>query len=110
MRLYSTSRLTVKVEGEIQFTNGLVLRVREFVDFRIARIVDYSYTVLRGEERIRYYDSQPHPEDASLKPTFPHHYHQEPNIKHHRLPARAISFTAPNQPTLIADCVALGQS
>lgn len=41
---------------------------------------------------------------------FQNHYHQEPNIKQHRLPAHDVTSTAPNLPTLIADCLALGQS
>jgi len=110
LRFYSTSRLTAKVEGEIQFANGLVLRVKEVIDFRVARIIDYGYVILRGNDKLRWYDPQPHLEDDSLKPTFPHHYHQEPDIKRHRLPAHGISFTAPNLPTLIADCLALGQN
>ncbi len=108
LRLFSTSRSTARVEGEIQFANGLVLRVKEVVDFQTARITDYGYTVFRGAEKIRWYDPQPHPDDASLQPTFPHHYHQDPNIKHHRLPAQGITFTAPNLETLINDCLALG--
>jgi hypothetical protein len=45
-----------------------------------------------------------------LASTFPHHLHELPDIKHNRKPAPGISFDAPNLPTLIADCVALGAS
>ncbi|MEW5987949.1 MAG: DUF6516 family protein [Chloroflexota bacterium] len=55
------------------------------------------------------YDPQPHPENPILAITFPHHYHEEPDIKHNRRPAPGISFETPNLPTLIADCIALSK-
>ena len=122
LRLYSTSSLTARLQGEVFFENGLVLRVREYIDFRVNKIMDYSYTVYRGEDKIRWYDPQPHPENPSLATTFPHHFHEEPDpstsdpgrrsaqsIKHNRKPAPGISFDAPNLPTLIADCIRLGE-
>jgi len=108
-RLYTTSALTARVEGEVHFTNGLVLKIREFLDFRIRKILDYSYSVFRGDEKIRWYDPQPHPENQDLAETFPHHYHEEPDIKHNRKPAPGITFEAPNLPGLIADCITLGE-
>jgi len=45
-----------------------------------------------------------------LASTFPHHLHEQPDIKHNRKPAPGIRFTAPNFPTLITDCVALSES
>lgn len=71
-------------------------------------LLDYSYTVIRSNEKIRWYDPQPHPENPDLAATFPHHRHEPPDIKHNRRPAPGISFTEPNLPTLIADCLALG--
>ena len=56
------------------------------------------------------YDPQPHPENPDLASTFPHHHHEPPDIKHNRRPAPGISFQAPNLPTLIADCIALGET
>ncbi|MFQ5857081.1 MAG: DUF6516 family protein [Anaerolineae bacterium] len=108
LHLYTTSRDTAIVRGSVHFRNGLELRVNEIVDFVAGHISDYSYTVFRGRERIRWYDAQPHPENLDLAATFPHHFHESPNIKHNRKPAPGISFTEPNLPTLIADCVALG--
>ena len=108
LHLYSVSTLAAIVEGDIRFANGLVLRVMEVVNFRSGRIQNYSYTVLRDTERVRWYDPQPHPELLELAPTFPHHRHEPPDIKHNRRPAPGISFTAPNLPTLVADCIALG--
>jgi hypothetical protein len=109
LRLYSTSALTVRVEGEIHFSNGLVLKVREYLDFKLRRIADYSYTIYRGTQKIRWYDSQPHPDNPALTATFPHHFHQQPDIKHNRQPAPGITFNAPNLPVLVEICLRLGQ-
>lgn len=106
--MYSTSAFTAIVEGRVTLSNGLVLRVIEALDFKVGRIRHYSYTVFRGNEQIRWYDSQPHPDDAALAETFPHHLHEPPDIKHNRKSALDISFTAPNLPTLITNCIKLG--
>lgn len=110
VHLYSTSALTARVTGSIQFANGLELRVAEFVDFLSGQIRDYSYTVYRSAEKIRWYDPQPHPAVPALAPTFPHHYHIPPDIKHNRQPAPGLSFDAPNLPALISDCIELGKT
>ncbi len=108
LHLYTSSRGTAVIRGSIHFCNGLELRVNEIVDFVAGRISDYSYTVFRGAERIRWYDPQPHPENLDLASTLPHHLHELPDIKHNRKPAPGISFTIPNLSTLITDCIALG--
>jgi hypothetical protein len=110
LRLYSTGALTAIVEGSVYLRNGLELRVVEALDFKVGHIQRYSYTVLRGNEKIRWYDSEPHPQDPNLASTFPHHYHEPPDIKHNRHLAPGINFQAPNLPTVIADCIALGAS
>jgi hypothetical protein len=110
LRIYSTAAMTSNVEGQIQFANGLILDVQEVIDFRNARIMDYSYDVSFHDEKLRWYDPQPHPEIESLQSTFPHHRHEPPNIKQNRLPAPGILFDAPNLETLIRDCVALDES
>ncbi|HRJ40270.1 MAG: hypothetical protein KJZ86_00085 [Caldilineaceae bacterium] len=107
LRLYTNSASTCFVRGTIGFQNGVELRVFEYLDFADGELLDYSYTVLRGEERIRWYDPQPHPENPALASTFPHHVHEPPDIKHNRKPAVGISFQSPNLPALIADCLAL---
>lgn len=107
LRLYNTSRGTAIVRGSIHFQSGLELRVTEILDFVAGRISDYSYTVFRGRERIRWYDAQPHPEQPELQSTFPHHYHIPPDIKHHRLPAPGIGFVEPNLPTLVDEIARL---
>jgi hypothetical protein len=53
--------------------------------------------------------SQSHSEVPELASTFLHHQHEPPDIKHNRRPAQGISFTVPNLPTLIADCLELGK-
>lgn len=88
-------------------SNGIELRVFEYLDFASGEILEYSYSVYRDKDKIRWYDPQPHPENPDLAPTFPHHYHAPPDIKHHRLPAHGISFKSPNLLTLIEDCLAL---
>lgn len=108
LRLYTKSSDTAIVRGSVHFRNGLELRVFEVVDFVAAGISDYSYTVFLGEERVCWYDPQPHPEVPELQSTFPHHRHEPPQIKHNRKPAPGISFDSPNLPTLIADCSKLG--
>ena len=105
LRLYNNSSLTAFVLGSVFLTNGLELRIFEYIDLTDGEILDYSYTVYRGEHKIRWYDPQPHPEDPALAETFPHHYHEEPDIKHHRLPAAEISFHVPNLPQLLEDCL-----
>jgi hypothetical protein len=107
LRLYTTSRGTALVKGSVHFHNGLELRVSETIDFVAGQISDYGYTVFRGEERVRWYDPQPHADVPELTLTFPHHYHEPPDIKRNRRPAPGIGFQSPNLPTLIADCVAL---
>jgi hypothetical protein len=109
VRLYTNSATTAFVRGSVHFHNGLELRIFEYLDLTDGEILDYSYTVLRGDEKIRWYDPQPHPEDPTLAATFPHHRHEPPEIKHTRQAAPGITFRAPNLPTLIVDCEALGQ-
>jgi hypothetical protein len=107
LHIYTISHGTAVVRGNVRLRNGVELRVSETIDFVAGRISDYGYTVFRGAERIRWYDPQPHPEIPELSGTFPHHFHEPPDIKHNRKPAPGISFAEPNLPTLIADCIAI---
>jgi hypothetical protein len=66
-----------------------------------------DYEVYRGDERLYWYDSQPHPEEESLQSTHPHHKHIPPDIKHHRIPVSYMSFSQPNLPALISEIEAL---
>jgi hypothetical protein len=110
LHLFTTSATVGLVTGSVQFHNGLELRVRELVDLSDGEIMDYSYDILQGDDPIRWYDPQPHPENPELATTFPHHLHEPPDIKRNRQPAPGIDFIVPNLPTLIADCIALGRS
>jgi len=103
LHFFTTSSHAGLVRGSVYFQNGLELRVVEVIDFAAGELLDYSYTVFRGNERILWYDPQPHPNDPTLAATFPHHKHEPPDIKHNRKPAPGISFESPNLPKLIAE-------
>jgi hypothetical protein len=91
------------ITGEIFFAHDVRLHVSEVINFSRRAIVSYGYELYRGDERLYWYDSQPHPDDPSLASTHPHHKHIPPDIKHHRLPAPELSFNHPNIPFLIGE-------
>ena len=93
------------VSGEIAFSGGYRLVVKERLTFDTGPLVltRYGYEVWRGEKKLYWYDSQPHPDDSILAATHPHHKHIPPDIKHHRVPAPELSFTEPNMPFLIQE-------
>jgi hypothetical protein len=93
------------LRGELHFEQDIVLRVVEDLDFLAQQIEYYSYTVSRANERLYWYDPQPHPDVSQLQSTHPHHKHVQPDIKHNRVPAPGISFTKPNPPLLIQEIV-----
>jgi hypothetical protein len=101
--VWSDSPYTGILEGEVYFSNGLRLRLREELDFDAGRITSYGYEVYRHETRLYWYDDFPHPNDSMLASTFPHHKHVPPDIKRNRIPAPGISFTRPNLPALIQE-------
>lgn len=92
-----------RVSGEINFDHGIRLVIIERILFdRLPAVIDgYGYEVWREEEKLYWYDSQPHPDDESLQITQPHHKHIPPDIKHNRIPAPEMSFSQPNIPALI---------
>ena len=98
-----------RVVGDLYFDGGISLVVRERVVFnRLPAIFDwYGYEVWRGDEKLYWYDPQPHPNDPELQSTHPHHKHVPPNIKHHRIPAPAMQFDQPNLPALIREIEAI---
>jgi len=98
-----------RVAGELYFNNGIRLVVRERLVYnRLPVIIDsYGYEVWQGEEKLYWYDSQPHPGESSLQSTHPHHKHLPPDIKHNRIPAPEMSFTQPNLPALIQEISSL---
>ncbi len=98
-----------RVAGELRFDHGIRLLIRERVLYhRLPAIIDeYGYEVWRDEEKLYWYDPQPHPDDPALRSTHPHHKHVPPDIKHNRLPATGMSFIRPNLPALIQEIEAL---
>lgn len=101
--VWSTSPYTGIAEGEVFFRHGLKLRMREELDFEAALIAAYGYEVDRYSERLYWYDDFPHPTDASLASSFPHHKHIPPNIRRHRVPAPQLSFERPNLPFVLRE-------
>jgi hypothetical protein len=83
-----------RVAGEIGFDQEvrLVIRERILYDRMPAVIDEYGYEVWQGEEKLYWYDSQPHPEDVALQSNHPHHKHIPPDIKHNRILAPIMSF------------------
>lgn len=97
------------MSGELLFDFNFRLEVRERLVFHSLPIeLDwYGYEVWCGEEKLYWYDSQPHPGDPLLVATHPHHKHVPPDVKHHRIPAPTMSFRQPNLPRLIEEIEAL---
>jgi len=69
-----------RVSGEIYFDHGVRLAVRERILYhRLPVVIDeYGYEIWKGDEKLYWYDSQPHPYDLSLQNTHPHHKHIQP--------------------------------
>jgi len=94
-----------RVSGEIFFGHEIRLVIVERVIFdRSPLTIDgYGYEVWQGTEKLYWYDPQPHPNEPTLQSTHPHHKHVPPDIKHNRIPAPGLSFSAPNLPFLIQE-------
>jgi len=94
-----------RVVGELYFEKNVRLVVRERILYhRLPAVIDeYGYEVWQGDEKLYWYDPQPHPDDPALQSTHPHHKHVPPNMKHNRVPAPEMSFTQPNLPALIRE-------
>jgi len=107
--VWSDSPYTGTAEGEVFFSRGIRLRIREELDFEAGIIASYGYEVYRGDERLFWYDDFPHPNDPELASTYPHHKHLPPDIKHHRIPAPEMGFTRPNLLFLLQEILALGK-
>jgi hypothetical protein len=94
-----------RVTGEVSFDHGIRLIVLERLVFdRLPMAIEgYGYEVWRADEKLYWYDPQPHPNEPSLQSTHPHHKHVPPDIKHNRVPAPEMSFVRPNLPALIRE-------
>jgi len=93
------------VHGEIEFSLGVRLVVREKISFARAdgENEGYGYEVWQDNNLLYWYDSQPHPNVPELQINHPHHKHIPPDIKHNRVPAPNLSFSRPNLPFLIEE-------
>jgi hypothetical protein len=100
---YRIGPFAAEVEGQLTFGSGYTLRVWELLDLSRGTIRGYSYELDHASERVWWYDPTEHPEDTSLRSSYPHHKHTLPDIKHHRIPAPELSFTRPNLPALIEE-------
>lgn len=102
-------RYYAELSGDVLWPDDYRLTVYERLawDTGPIHIESYSYEAWRGNEKLYWYDSQPHPNDPSLASTHPHHKHIPPNIKHNRVPASGLAFDAPNLPFLIGEIEAL---
>ena len=70
-----------RVAGELDFDYDIRLVVRERVVYhRRPVVIDwYGYEVWRGNEKLYWYDSQPHPDYPALRSTHPHYKHIPPD-------------------------------
>jgi hypothetical protein len=107
LRLRTASAPTVIVDGELNFANGLRLRVIEAIDFKVGRIQSYAYTVWRGNDKLGWFDPAPPGPEPGLSDTYPHHYHDLTSGAEQRRPANGLSFVQPNLPALVNHCLAL---
>jgi len=94
-----------RVAGELIFEHGIRLVIRERILYdRLPAVIDwYGYEVWCKDEKLYWYDSQPHPDDLTLRKTHPHHKHIPPDMKHNRILAPEMSFIQPNIPLLVRE-------
>ncbi|MDS4071405.1 MAG: DUF6516 family protein [Candidatus Competibacter sp.] len=111
MTLIRRGTSLARVAGEIFFDQSIRLVVRERIIYdRLPITVDWcGYEVWQHDEKLYWYDSQPHPNDPLLQSTHPHHKHIPPDIKHNRIPAPGMSFVEPNLLKLIPEIESLLQ-
>lgn len=107
--IFRRGKRTAILQGEIRFAKGFKVLVKERLSFDIEEVTieSYGYEFWKGDEKITWYDSQPHPNDNELESTNPHHKHTQPDIKHNRIPAPNMSFKKPNLPFLIEEIISL---
>lgn len=109
MTLVRMGASLARVSGELYFDQDIRFVARERILYhRLPAVIDwYGYEVWRGQEKLYWYDSQPHSNDPTLQSTHPHHKHIPPDIKHNRFPAPEMSFNKPNLPVLIREIEAI---
>jgi hypothetical protein len=95
-----------EVEGVLHFAGNYTALVREVVDFSKNNFIKrYGYLVKKDDEIMYWYNSQEHPNEPALQVSHPHHKYIPPNIKHHRIPTKELSFQEPNLPFLIQELI-----
>ena len=96
-----------RVAGELYFAHQIRIVVRERLVYdRLPALIDwYGYEIWQGEDKLYWYDPQPHPNEPALQATHPHHKHVPPDIKHNRIPAPGMRFDRPNLPKIIEEVV-----
>ena len=94
-----------RVAGELFFEHGFRLVARErLVSHPLPlQLEEYGYEIWQGDEKLYWYDSQPHPDEPDLQNTPPHHKHIPPDTKHSRIPAPQMRLTQPNFPVLMRE-------
>lgn len=105
LSLYRRDAGRAALRGTIEFRSNIYLDVNEEIDLRAGRLLFYGYRVRHDQETLYWYDPQPHPEQASLHESFPHHRHEQPDVKHHRCPAPNLTFDSPNLAFVIREIV-----
>ncbi len=82
--VWSESSYTGTAEGEVFFSNGIRLRMREELDFDTSLITAYGYEIYQGSERLYWYDDFPNPQcpkfssDSSTSQTYPARHQASP--------------------------------
>jgi hypothetical protein len=105
LRFVRRGATLARVDGEIEFAHQFRISIRERIVFdRLPATIDgYSYEVWRGDEQLFWYDTQPHPADAALRATHPHHKHLPPDLRNNRVVAPNLIFHRPNMHWLIQE-------
>ena len=98
-------KLVARLQGELTFAEGYRVTISERLSQEIDGVVieAYGYEIWHNAEKVSWYDSQPHPNEASLASSHPHHKHIPPNIKRNRIPAPQMSFERPNLSEIIQE-------
>jgi hypothetical protein len=93
------------LSGELHFRAGYRLTIYEIFtwDAGALLIQRYSYEAWLANEKLYWYDPQPHPHEPGLASTHPHHKHVPPDIKRNRIPAPGLRFDQPNLSFLIEE-------
>jgi hypothetical protein len=75
--LIQRGRRYAELTGEVLFSNQRRLTVYERISWRTGSLAieGYSYEAWLSNEKLFWYDSQPHPNDPTLASTDPHHKH-----------------------------------